>query len=60
MTRDQRDQLVEDIRRSNIKRDGIVEMARASAQFDILAAWEEVEPLDESITRRIREARSPA
>jgi len=57
MTSDERAQLVEDIKRSDSLRRGIVERAELSEDFDILAAWEEVEKLDESITKRIVSAR---
>jgi hypothetical protein len=57
MTSDERAQLVEDIKRSDNLRRGIVERAELSEDFDILAAWEEVEKLDESITKRIDAAR---
>jgi len=57
MTSDERAQLVEDIKRSDNLRRGIVESAELSQDFDILAAWEEVEKLDESITKRIGAAR---
>ena len=58
MTSDERAQLVEDIKRSDNLRRGIVERAELSQDFDILAAWEEVEKLDASINERIRKARS--
>jgi hypothetical protein len=57
MTLDERAQLVEDIKKSDNLRRGIVERAELSKDFDILAAWEEVEKLDESISRRIVAAR---
>jgi hypothetical protein len=57
MTSDERAQLVEDIKRSDNLRRGIVERAELSEDFDILAAWEEVEKLDGSITKRIDAAR---
>ena len=57
MNPDERSQLVEDIKRSDNLRRGIVERAALSKEFDILAAWEEVEKLDGSITERIRAAR---
>jgi hypothetical protein len=57
MTSDERAQLVEDIKKSDNLRRGIVERAELSKEFDILAAWEEVEKLDESITQRIVAAR---
>ena len=57
MTSDERAQLIEDIKRSDNLRRGIVERATMSEEFDILDAWEEVEKLDESITKRIVAAR---
>ena len=57
MTADERAQLVEDIKKSDNLRRGIVERAELSKDFDILAAWEEVQKLDESITKRIVAAR---
>ena len=57
MTPDERAQLVEDIKKSDNLRRGIVERAELSKDFDILAAWEEVEKLDESIGQRIVAAR---
>jgi hypothetical protein len=58
MTADERAQLVEDIKRSNNYRRGIVEQAELSGDFDILAAWEEVEKLESSINQRVVAARS--
>jgi hypothetical protein len=58
MTADERAQLVEDIKKSDNLRRGIVERAELSKDFDILAAWEEVQKLDESITKRIVAARN--
>ena len=57
MTIDERSQLVEDMKRSGTLRRGIIERAELSKEFDILAAWEEVEKLDDSINQRIRAAR---
>jgi hypothetical protein len=57
MTSDERAQLVEDIKRSDNLRRGIIERAELSKDFDILAAWEEVEKLDDSINERITSAR---
>ena len=57
MTIDERSQLVEDMKRSDTLRRGIIERAELSKEFDILAAWEEVEKLDDSINQRIRAAR---
>ena len=60
MTSDERAQLVEDIKRSNRMRDDIIERAELAKEFDILAAWEEVEELDASINRRVIAARLKA
>jgi hypothetical protein len=59
MTSDERAQLIEDIDRSASIREGIVEQARLSKEFDIAAAWEELEELDESINERVVKARVP-
>jgi hypothetical protein len=59
MTSDERAQLIEDINRSASIREGIVEQARLSKEFDIAAAWNELEELDESINKRVVEARLP-
>jgi hypothetical protein len=59
MTSDERAQLIEDIDRSANIREGIVEQARLSKDFDIAAAWNEVEELDESINQRVGDARVP-
>jgi hypothetical protein len=58
MTVDERAQLIEDIKRSDSLRRGIVQRAELSQEFDILAAWEEVEALDTTINQRIVAARS--
>jgi hypothetical protein len=57
MTPDERAQLVEDIKRSNKMRHDIIERAELAQDFDILAAWEEVEELDASINARVSAAR---
>jgi hypothetical protein len=57
MTSDERAQLIEDIDRSANIREGIVEQARLSKEFDIAAAWEELEELDRSINERLMKAR---
>jgi hypothetical protein len=57
MTSEERAQLVVDIERSAIIRRGIVEQARVGHDFDIAAAWEEVEALESSINARLEEAR---
>lgn len=53
MTADERAQLVEDIQRSAKIREGIVEQARLSQKFDLIAAWEELDELDKSINARV-------
>jgi hypothetical protein len=57
MTPEQRAQLIEDIDRSAVKRQGIVAQARLSPDFDITAAWEELDEPDASINARIKKAR---
>ena len=56
MTSEERDELVEDIRKANTQRRGIVEMAERDKDFDIAAAWQGLFELEESIAQRIREA----
>jgi len=58
MTSDERAQLIEDIDRSANIREGIVTQARLSKQFDIVAAWQQLEKLDASINKRLVTARS--
>jgi len=53
MTVDERAQLVEDIRVSGAKRRDIAERAQLDKDFDIAAAWEELEDIDASIEKRI-------
>ena len=57
MTADERAQLVEDIQRSAKIREGIVEQARLDQQFDLIAAWEELDGLDRSISARVVKSR---
>jgi hypothetical protein len=57
MTSDERAQLVQDIKRADSLRRGVIERAELSEDFDILAAWEEVEKLDTDINRRVIAAR---
>ena len=57
MTVDERAQLVEDIKKSDRLRRGIIERAELDREFDILAAWEEVEKIDDSINKRVVAAR---
>lgn len=59
MTADERAQLIEDIDRSANIREGIVQQARLSKEFDIAAAWSELEELDESIKKRVVDAGLP-
>ena len=49
--------MIEDIDRSANIREGIVGQARLSKDFDIAAAWQELEELDRSISERIAKAR---
>lgn len=58
MTSDERAQLIEDIRRSATMREHIVEQASLDKEFDIAAAWETLDELDQSINTRLIEARS--
>ena len=58
MTIDERAQLIEDIKKSDNLRRGIVERAELDRKFDVLAAWEEVEKIDETINERITAARN--
>jgi hypothetical protein len=54
MTRDERDQLLEDIKRCNRKREEIVERAQTDEEFDLVLAWEDILALDRSINERLR------
>ena len=56
MTPDERAQLVEDIKRSSNMRRGIAERAELGKDFDIAAAWEDVEELDKSIAKRVAQS----
>ena len=58
MTSDERAELIEDIKTSNRKRGAIVERAELDREFDIAAAWEDLGDLDDSIAKRLLEARS--
>jgi hypothetical protein len=53
MTADERAQLIEDIQRSAKMREHIVEQARLDKDFDIAAAWEELDEFDATIAPRI-------
>jgi hypothetical protein len=58
MTSEERAQLIEDIRRSASMREHIIEQASVDKEFDIAAAWETVDELDQSINQRVVKARS--
>ena len=58
MTTDERDQLIEDIKRSNTMRERIIEQAEADDAFDLAAAWETLAELDASINARVVDARA--
>lgn len=55
MTYDDRAQLIEDIKRTIKMREDIVERATADVNFDITAAWEALDELEESINVRVIE-----
>jgi hypothetical protein len=57
MTTEERAQLVEDIERSASIRRGIAEQARLSRDFDIAAAWQDLDELDISIDARVAASR---
>ena len=57
MTSDERAQLIEDIRRAAKVRERIVDQARLDKAFDIAAAWEELEAIDQSINQRVIKSR---
>jgi hypothetical protein len=58
MTADERAQLIEDIKRSTKLREHIIEQASLDKDFDIAAAWETIDELDQSINERMSELRS--
>jgi len=60
MTSDERAQLIEDIRKSAKVRLDIIERAQLSEHFDIAAAWETLDVLDDSIEQRVVKARVKA
>lgn len=57
MTSEERAQLIEDIRRSASVREHIIEQASVDKEFDIAAAWETLDQLDQSINQRVVKAR---
>ena len=58
MTTDERLELIEDVKKSNHKRDQIIRRAEMDQEFDIAAAWEDLDELDSSIAARIKNART--
>ena len=56
MTSDERAQLIEDIKKSAKIRLDIIERAQLSEDFDIAAAWETLDELDDSIEQRVVKA----
>jgi hypothetical protein len=58
MTLDERLELIEDIKKSNHRREEIIRRAETDQVFDIAAAWEGLDELDASIATRIKQARS--
>jgi hypothetical protein len=58
MTADERLELIEDIKRSNHKREEIIRRAETDQGFDIVAAWEGVDELEASIATRVKDERS--
>ena len=57
MTLDERLELIEDIKKSNHRREEIIRRAETDQVFDIAAAWEGLDELDASIATRIKQAR---
>lgn len=57
MTSDDRAQLIEDIKRSTQLRTHIIEQAESDRRFDIVAAWQELDEMDQSINARVKRAR---
>jgi hypothetical protein len=57
MTPDERAQLVEDIKMAGSKRRDIAERAAMDNEFDVAAAWEELDELDKSINKRVVKSR---
>ena len=58
MTSDERAQLIEDIKKCDNYRRGLIERAEGSKDFDIPSAWEEIEDIEKSIYDRIVKVRS--
>jgi hypothetical protein len=57
MTSEERAQLIEDIRRSTSIREHIIEQASTDKEFDIAAAWETLDELEQSINQRVVKSR---
>jgi hypothetical protein len=57
VTSEERAQLIEDIRRSASMREHIIEQASADKEFDIAAAWETLDELEQSIDLRVKRSR---
>ena len=57
MTPDERAQLAEDIKMAGSKRRDIAERAAMDKEFDVAAAWEELDELDKSIAARVMKSR---
>jgi hypothetical protein len=56
MTPDERAELVEDIKKSAVKRRQIAERAELDAQFDVVAAWHELIDIEKGILRVLAKA----
>jgi hypothetical protein len=57
MTPDERAQLAEDIKMASSKRRDIAERVAMDKEFDVAAAWEELDELDKSIATRVMKSR---
>jgi hypothetical protein len=57
MNSEERAKLIEDIRRSTLMREHIIEQAVADKECDLLAAWQTLDELDQSINERVVKAR---
>lgn len=58
MDPDERAQLIEDIKRSTQLRAHIIEQAESDRNFDIIAAWQDLDEMDQSISARVIRARA--
>jgi hypothetical protein len=57
MTPDERAQLAEDIKMAGSKRRDIADRTAMDKEFDVAAAWEELDELDKSIAKRVMKSR---